>query len=126
MQLAANDPADCAVGSEEHSNRVVLLRFPSWEKRRIVLGGTKTQLGDAGFLRAPHQKTRFLPTNYRTAASKKHNRRRPPIRQKDWTSWGPSIKEDNPMITNPFQGTAYDAVAAARPFAVVPRKITER
>src|SRR6202007_3250293 len=36
----------------------------------------------------------------------------------------PSIKENNPMITNPFQRNAYDAVAAALPFAIDPAKIT--
>src|SRR5262249_54911703 len=37
---------------------------------------------------------------------------------------GPSIKENHPMITDPFQKKAYDAVAAALPFAIDPAKIT--
>jgi hypothetical protein len=45
---------------------------------------------------------------------------------KELDYWRPSIKEENPMITNPFQRKAYHAVAAALPFAVDPRKITER
>ena len=49
-----------------------------------------------------------------TAAPKKHNRTKPrKIR-----------KENHPMITNPFQRKAYDAVAAALPFAIDPAKIT--
>src|SRR5262245_49959445 len=49
-----------------------------------------------------------------TAASKKHNRIKPPkIR-----------KENQTMITDPFQKKAYDAVAAALPFAIDPAKIT--
>jgi hypothetical protein len=43
-------------------------------------------LADAELLQSPHQKTRFLPRNYRTEASKKHNRRKPPIRQKNWAT----------------------------------------
>jgi crotonobetainyl-CoA:carnitine CoA-transferase CaiB-like acyl-CoA transferase len=34
------------------------------------------------------------------------------------------MKENNPMITNPFQKKAYDAVSAALPFAIDPAKIT--
>src|SRR5262249_11831313 len=47
-------------------------------------------------------------------ASKKYNRIKPPkIR-----------KENQTMITDPFQKKAYDAVAAALPFAIDPAKIT--
>jgi hypothetical protein len=125
MQLAANDPADCPVGSEEHSNRVVLLRSPSWEKRRKALGGTKRGCRRGVSAVATSEDT--LPANElpdRGIEETQLKKTTYPSKELDY--WGPSIKEDNPMITNPFQGTAYDAVAAALPFAVDPRKITER
>ena len=126
MQSAAHDPADCAVGVGGAQQPCCAAPISQPGETQKSPGRHKNAAGRR-WVSAVATSENTLPANeLQDRGIEKTQPKKTTYPSKELDYWGPSIEEENPMITNPFQRKAYDAVAPALPFAIDPAKIIER